>query len=623
MSHGSSFWASLLRLGLVALGYLSLTQLAQAEEINYQHGISLLHELKYPPDFEHFEYANPLAPKGGTLVLSASAYIRNFSGAPAQEVPNAQGSGRTFDRLFIRTADELSGIYGWLADGIALSSDRKSLFIRIHEKAYWHDGVPITTKDVKFSMDETFSTVFGQVYFDSWIKSVEVVNPREMVIHHRETFTNANLVSLVWFRIRPAHYWSTRDPRKTTLVPPVASGPYRVAASDSGYVRYERVEDYWGRDIPVNRGRFNFDTIHYDVYRDANVAREGFRKGLFDVYFEADIGHWNTSYDTPAKERGWVLQETRPVQKFIGLGAAITLNTKREQLRDVRVREALTWAMDFEWQNRVFSYGLQTRASSYFAKSRFAATGMPSASELKLLAPYRDQLPPRTLTEVFQLPVSNGSGLNRSALERARILFAEAGWTVRDGHLVNAHGEPFKFELMTQNPAYRRILLPYVESLKVLGIDARLRLLDSVMTINLLRERDFDAYLRNPSVLNPPIGELRAQFGSKTAVMPMGGNLSGIRSGLVDALIEEAQRADTIEAMTAACRALDRVLLWGFYHIPLNVPDDERFLRWDKFGRPEGEAVARYEHLVGSSLRVLDSWWFDTEKAGKIASAGK
>ena len=163
MSHGSSFGASLLRLGLVALGYLSLSQLAQAQEINYQHGISLLHELKYPPDFEHFEYANPLAPKGGTLVLSAAAYIRNFSGGPAQEVPNAQGSGRTFDRLFIRTADELSGIYGWLADGIALSSDRKSLFIRIHEKAYWHDGVPITTKDVKFSMDETFATVFGQV----------------------------------------------------------------------------------------------------------------------------------------------------------------------------------------------------------------------------------------------------------------------------------------------------------------------------------------------------------------------------------------------------------------------------------------------------------------------------
>ena len=595
-----------------------------AEQPAYRHGISLLHELKYPADFEHFEYANPDAPKGGELRLSSTSPIRNFSGIPGTGVPGAQGLGRTVDRLMIRSADELSGLYGQLADGVALSADRRSLFIRLHKNARWHDGMPVTTKDVKFSHDELLKLPFGKVYLQSWIESLEIVNDKEMIVRHRGEFTNSNLVALTWFPIRPAHYYADKDSSTHTLVPPVGSGPYRVADFDRDFVRYERVEDYWGRDIPVNRGRYNFDVIHYDVYRDATVAREAIRKGLFDIYFETDIRHWVSSYDIPAVQAGSLVLETRSLQKFIGLASAIVLNLDRERFRDVRVREALTLALDFEWQNRVFQYGSQSRALSYFANSAFAASGMPTRAEIALLAPYRDRLPERVFTEAFHLPVSTGSGRHRSALEQARDLLAEAGWTVQGGRLVNAAGQPFELELTTQNPSQRRILLPYIESLKTLGIDARLRLLENVAWVNHLRIRNFDAYVRGHDFLNPPLGELQSYFGAGTADLALGGNMAGLRDPVVDALIERAEQgAGTIEEAMTACRALDRVLLWGFYHIPLHIPDKERFVRWDKFARPEHEAVAKYEYLVGSAVRILDSWWIDPDRAGRLTLAGK
>jgi microcin C transport system substrate-binding protein len=598
-------------------GVLMQALVSVAEQPVYQHGISLMHDLKYPASFKHFEYANPDAPKGGELYLSTTTNIQNFAGVPGTGVPSAQGIGRTVDRLLLRSADELSGLYGQLADGIALSADRKSLFIRIHEKARWHDGVPVTTKDVKFSYDDLLGRVFGKVYLATWIESLEIVNDKELVVRHRESFTNSNLVALTWFPIRPAHYYADKEPGAPTLVPPVGSGPYRVVAFDTDYVRYERIEDYWGRDIPVNRGRYNFNVIQYDVYRDATVAREAFRKGLFDIYFETDIGHWVSSYDIPALAEGSLIMETRSLEKFIGLGTAIVLNLDQERLQDMRVREALTLALDFEWQNRVYRYDLQSRALSYFANSSFASSGLPAEAELALLAPYQDRLPGRVFTDSFQLLASEGKGVHRSALEKARDLLGQAGWTITNGRLVNAEGALFELELTTQDAAMRRVLLPYIESLKVLGIDARLRLLDSVTWVNFLRERDFDAYVRGHDFLNPPLGELESYFGSKTADMELGGNMAGIRDPIVDALIEKAEAAPTIEAAMVASRALDRVLLWGFYHIPLNVPDEERIVRWDKFARPEREAVAKYEYLVGSAIRLVDSWWVDAGKASK------
>lgn len=589
-----------------------------AEQPQYQHGISLFHELKYDADFSHFDYSNPSAPKGGTLVLSTTIPVRNFSGAWGTGVPNAAGLERTIDRMFVRSADEQSAIYGLLADGIALSADRKSLFIRLHEKARWHDGVPITTRDLRYSYDALMgssSAVFGKTYLESWIELFEVVNDRELVIHHRDVFTPSDLLALTTFPVRPAHYYGSRDPFETTMEVPLGNGPYRIVETDKDHIIYERVVDYWARDIPVNRGRHNFDTIRYDVYRDATVAREALRKGLFDLYIENDVRYWHNSADIPAMQTGQLLKDTRDIKRWIGQRWSLAFNLERDMFRDPRVREALTLAYDFEWQNRVLQHNSQRRALSYFAGSSFAATGLPSEEETALLTPFRDQIPKRVFTEPFQLPISTGWGLNRPALDRARQLLKEAGWELVDGRLQDADGQPFQFEVGTQHAWAKRLLLPYFKSLAVLGIDARLRLLDTVLAIRFKRQRKFDIFLRSLDFSNPPMASLHTYFSSENAKPKVGGNLAGIKDPIVDLLIDRAQRAPDIETATIVCRALDRVLLWGFYHIPLSMPESERFLYWDKFGRPN-DSVAVYEFLTDGQARVIDSWWFDDEKAG-------
>ena len=590
---------------------LLLASTCLAEQPPYRHGISLLHDLKYPADFTHFDYANPSAPKGGSLTLSTTWPIRNFSGAWGTGVANAAGVERTMDRLFTRSADEPSALYGLLADGVALSADRKSLFIRLHEKARWRDGVPITTSDVRFSWDVMGKTsLAGRVYLQSWIESLEIANARELVIHHKDVFTHSNLLALTTFPLRPAHYYADRDPGETTLEPPIVSGPYRIAKFDRNHIVYERVDDYWGRDLPVNRGRHNFDTIRYDVYRDATVAREAFRKGLFDIFWETDIRYWVSSYDIPALKEGRIHKEIRSVSKYIGQARALVFNLNRDMFRDVRVREALTLAFDFEWQNRVFHHDSQSRALSYFAGSSFAARGLPTEEENALLAPYRDQVPDRVFTEPFQLPRSTGQGSHRAGLQRARRLLAEAGWTVVDGRLQDARGEPFRLEIATQFGWAKRLLLPYIESLAFLGIDARFRLLENVLAAKYKRQRRFDMFLVGREFSNPPMGQLHTYFSSANAIAELGGNLAGINDPVVDTLVGLAQSAGNMEAAAIVCRALDRVLLWGFYHIPLNMPDEERFLYWDKLGRSD-DSAAIYAYLTGGLARVIDSWWIN------------
>jgi microcin C transport system substrate-binding protein len=602
----------------VSLILLALASTCLAEQPVYQHGISLLHELKYKANFKHFVYANPTAPKGGTLLLSTTAPIQNFSGTWGLGVPNAAGLERTNDRLFVRSADELSSMYGLLADGVALSADRRSLFIRLHKDARWHDGVPITTRDLLFSYDSLMSgeaNVFGRAYMDSWIKSLEILNDRELAIHHREVFTHSNLMALTTFPVRAAHYFKDdRDPFETRMMPHLGNGPYRIAGYDRGHVIYERVTDYWARNLPVALGRYNFDTIRYDLYRDATVAREAFRKGLFDLYIETDVRYWHSSPEDLAM--GQPLKDMRHIRRWIGQAWSLAFNLEREIFQDPQVREALTLAYDFEWQNRVLQHNSQHRAQSYFAGSFLAATGLPSEAERALLAPYRDQLPERVFTDSFELPVTTGWGPNRAALIRARRLLAQAGWTLVDGRLQDANGQPFRFEIATQHAWARRLLLPYIQSLRVLGIDARLRLLDAVLAVRYKRERRFDIFLRGLDFANPPMASLHTYFSSANAKTGSSGNLVGINDPVVDWLIEQAQSTPNMETASTVLHALDRVLLWGFYHIPLSMPEEERFMYWDKFGRPN-DAVADFEYLTNGLARVIDTWWFDNRNSAR------
>ena len=583
-----------------------------AQEIDYRHGISLMEDLKYQSDFTHFEYLNPDAPKGGTLVLMASGNIKNFTWGLDAIVEPVEGLWRTYDRLFVRSGDELASYYGLLAEGIALSPDRKSLFLLLNQNARWHDGESITAEDVKYTLDRAVTTLDGRVFLQ-WLESVEILGEHEVVIHHRDVYTNASLLVLAGQIIMPAHYWSDRDPTLTHPTPSVGSGPYRVADYSRSFVLYERVDDYWGRDLPVIRGQYNFGQIRHEVYRDGTVAREAFLKGLLDVHFEGDIRYWAESLKTPVVKSGLIRGDTFRVANRIGAQFVIAFNADSELLSDIRVREALTLAMDFGWQKRALYHGLQSRAVSYFEGSMFASSGLPDGAELALLQPFRNQLPDRVFSQEFELPEGTGFGKDREALIRARELLQEAGWRVQNGRLVNADGEPFEFDIMNYSAGFQRVLLPYTETLKRLGIKANIRLMDSAQFIRRRRARDFEALIWPHDLIAPPTTHLRTYFHSWAANPGMMTyNITNTRHPVIDDLVERAERATSLNDLVSASRAVDRVLQWSFYNILLNSIDESRFLHWDKFGRPEREGLAVY------GWPYVEGWWFDPDKAARL-----
>ena len=610
----SVFNSRLLRcvaLSNLAAALFVATTLGAAEPI-YQHGISFFHELKYPADFSHFDYINPDAPKGGVLVQSTQADFNTLSLITDQGV-TAPRVTWIYDSLVSYRAEEMSSFYGWLADGLSVADDKRTLFLRLHPRARWHDGVPITARDVKFTLELIQASIRFRGYF-SWVQSVEILGEREIAFRLNSELTISNIFPLSWFPILPAHYWEGRDPTRTSLEPRLGSGPYRIAEVRQGrYVRYERVPDYWGRDIAVNKGRFNFDQIQYDVYRDATVGREALRKGLFDAWFEQDVRYWATGYDIPARDKGWLVMDLLDHREEIGVNRVIALNNRRERFKDPRVREALTLAVDFEWENRVLRFGLLNRAVSNFAgEPSFEARGLPGEGELALLAPFRDQLPKRLFTEVFEFPRSTGVGRNRAPLERARALLAQSGWRVEDGVLTNRRGEPFEIVFLSMDGADQRTLLPYLGTLKLLGITGRVKRVEPAQFINLSEKFDFDARVTRNDILAPPIVFLSTFFHSQSASEAQSVNIAGIADPVVDALIAEAVKVTTVEEMAIACRALDRVLLWGFYQIPLDAIAPFRLVYWDKFGRPEREDMAVYKSPFP------DGWWYDGEKAARI-----
>ncbi len=593
---------------LVYFGYVYAGASQTDEAIEYSHGLSLIHDLKYGPDFSHFEYLNPHAPKGGDLVLSAGGTIKNFTWVLDAVIEPVEGIWRTYDRLLMRSADELSGFYGLLAQGIALSEDRRTLYLRLHPDARWHDGVPLTAHDVKYSFDRAVQTLDGRVFMQ-WLESVSILGERELALHHRETYTNANLLIVAGQLILPRHYWKDRDPTMTHSTPSVGSGPYRVADYGRSFVVYERVPHYWGRDLPVNRGRYNFDRIRHEIYRDGTVAREAFFKGQIDVHFEGDVRYWKSSQEMPAVADGSIKRDSFRSANRIGSQFVIVFNADSDLFSDVRVREALTLAFDFEWQNRALYHGLATRANSYFAGSVFASSELPTDAELELLEPYRDQLQERVFTQTFQLPVSSGRNVNREFLSRATELLRESGWEFQDFSLVNKHGKSFEFEILNYSGAFQRVLIPFAEALKKLGIIAHVRMMDSAQFIRRRRARDFEALIWQHDLVAPPTTHLRTYFHSWAANPGMMTyNITNIRHPVVDALVEQAERARSYDELVAATRALDRVLLWNFYNIPLNGIDESRFLYWNRFGRPT------LEYTAGYGWPFVEGWWLDAAK---------
>lgn len=593
---------------------------ASVAEPAFEHGVSSFGEFKYPPGFAHYDYVNPNAPKGGTLVLATNVNWNSFTpylhkGTVAPGIDHSFGSNPfLYDGLFTASDDEIGTFYGNLAEAVQVAEDFSRVRIRLRPEARWHDGQPVTARDVQFTFEHirdnagfNVQSAFGMV------DAVEVHGERELTFHLLDiNGLNAAVVfSLGKIGILPAHYWQARDITQTTTTPPLGSGPYRVASfAQSRSLVYERVPDYWGRELGMHIGRHNFNVIRYDYYRDATVAREAFRKGLVDYWRETDPRFWHRGFNGPALANGWIVKRKHNFQYYVGILQGLVINSRREQLNDARVREALTLAFHHDWYHRVITQGFYTRPESYFAPSMFAATGRPSPAEHALLAPFADQLPPRLFTDPVGTPRVDGTSLNRANLLRARELLRQAGYRIQDGVLVGEAGVPLTLTFVIRTAAERRIVTPYVDQLRVLGFQARVRLVETSQYISIMREFDFDITFGQLGVAQPAGVEIVSYWHSSNALLPQTRNLSGIQSEAADAMIARVLNAKSRAELLAAQRALDRILLWHFLMIPLIPVEGPSVLYWDKFGRPPADAEFRTSFPA--------AWWYDEEKAARL-----
>lgn len=608
------------RLGAFVLLALTAAPSPIVAEERWQHGVSTFDEFKYGADFEHFDYADPQAPKGGALVLSTAVDYTNFT--PFLPFGTAAvgmiAPGMLYDGLFVRANDEAYSVYGNLARRVRFAADLSEVTVQLQPDAYWHDGVPITVRDVKFTFDHVLTKAHPGIRAAlSIIDSVEILDEFGIVFRFKPIGglnRNSFASPATYVAILPEHYWRTRDLSALSLDVPLGSGPYRIRDFEQGqFLLWERVADYWGRDLAVHRGRHNFDTIRYELYRDATVAREALRKGLIDYWIEADPYQWRTGYDVPAKARGWLVMRQNNAKVQSGFQTALIFNTRRANLADVRVREALTLAFDFAWTNRTIYDGFYARADSYFPGTELAARGLPRGAELALLEPFREQLPERVFNEPFAFPKATHADGHRDNLLKARELLARAGWTARGGEMVDGEGRQLEIEFLTNASSDKRTLLPYMDNLARLGVASNIRLVESAQYMHRLLESDYDALLRSLPYGFPPGVEIRAYFNSTTASAPNSANVAGINSPVVDALVSKVLGARRSDELIAASRALDRTLLWGYYLIPIIGRPEPRAVHWDKFGRPEVEA----EYITS----FPDTWWWDEERAARIGLA--
>lgn len=600
--------AALLALSLVPAGFAD-----EFDALAFQHGIAFFHDLKYPPEFTHLDYLNPEAPKGGVLVQATQSAFNTLAPLAEQGIAAPGGFAFNTETLIIRAGDEVSAFYGRLADGIAITADRMAIVFRLHPAAKWRDGVAVTSRDVAFTVNARKRNLQSAMWL-AFIAAVEEIDPRHVAIRLHSPVTLHNVIMIQFMPILPEHYWRDRDPAAHTLTPPLSSGPYRIAALKQGqFIEYERDPNYWGRDIPVNKGRYNFDTVRFDVYRDATTIRESFRKGLIDIWTEPDVRYWHSGYDTPALKEGKIKKIRRKFGIEVGVRSSIALNNRLPRLQDRRVRQALTLAMDFEWQNRTLHHGYRKRANSYWPDTILAATGLPSEDELRLLEPYRQRLPPELFERPFRFPTVRSAAERRANLLAARKLLRQAGWHVVDRVLTNADGTAFALRFLSQDPTDARVLLPYFRQLRQLGIHADIRLVESSRYAHLLRNFEFDALLKEQDILMPPVLELKSTYHSEAAHLPLSRNTAGISDPVLDHLVTEANLATTLAQMVATCRAIDRVLLWQYYQIPLYAVDLRRTVHWNKFGRPA------FEPPYWPAFP--DGWWYDAAKAGRLTSS--
>ncbi|MDN3555033.1 extracellular solute-binding protein [Halomonas maura] len=580
---------------------------ASPDEVPTRHALALYGEPALPADFTHFPHADPEAPVGGTLTRAATGSFDTTNPFIIQGTP-ATGLNVIYDTLLVANPDEPFTMYGLLAEGIRLDPDRQWIEFDLHPEARFHDGTPVTAADVIFSFETL--TEKGQPFYGAYYADVtEVRAVDEDTVHFDLAASESRELPLILGQmpVLPAHYWEDRDFEATTRDPLLGSGPYRIAQVDPGRrIVYARVEDYWGQDLPVNRGRHNIERLVFDYYRDQTVALEAFKAGNLDMRIESSARNWATAYDFPAAEAGFVQRLEVPDGQPAGMQAYV-INLRREKFQDVRVREALNLAFDFEWLNQSLFYGAYERTRSYFENSEMAAEGLPSEGELALLEPHREALPER----VFEapLPMQHPDEL-RPRLRKAFALLREAGYVSRDGTLVDAQtGAPLTLEVLLFDTQFERVVQPLLRNLARLGVQGDIRIVDVNQYLNRLRRFDFDIIVGSfPQSANPG-NEQREFWGSEYADAPQSRNLIGLQDPVIDDLVDRLIAADSREALDTAAQALDRVLRWGFYVIPQWHLDTTRIAQWDKFGWQE--PFPRYN-------LDLDAWWVDPDRAAEI-----
>ena len=578
---------------------------AAAEEA--AHGLSLFGDLKYGSDFAHFDYVAPNAPKGGLLHLATVDTYSTLNPFTLKGT-SAAGAGLPFESLLEGSADEADAAYGLVAESVTLAPDRRSVRFLLRPEARWHDGTPITARDVAFSFE--ILTTEGHPAFANQLAGVdrvETTGDREVTFHLADPDNRKLPLIVGGLSIVSEAYYRDRAFGETTMEPPLGSGAYRVAKVDPGRsITYERVADYWASRLPLNVGRYNFDTITYDYYRDRTVLVEALKAGEFDVHEEFTSKVWATQYDIPAVEEGWLIKDVLKDNTPSGV-QAFFFNTRLPKFQDRRVREAFAYAFDFEWLNKNQFYGLYDRMASYFENSELAARGLPSQAELALLEPHRGGVPEEVFTKAFVPPATDGSGNNRRNLRAARALLEEAGWVTKERKLVNAEtDEPMTVEFLYFEPTFERIYAAFARSLERLGVGVTLRLVDGAQYEERLKTHDFEITTIRFVFSLSPGAELNSYFASSTVDQVGSFNIPGIKDLVVDALIAEVAAATDRPSLIAATRALDRVLLWGHYMIPQWYKGAHHLVYWNKFDRPA--LKPRY------ARGVIDTWWVDPEK---------
>jgi microcin C transport system substrate-binding protein len=589
---------------------------AFSQETPWRHALSLLGQPKYPADFKRFDYVNPNAPKGGLLRLGQDGTFDSFNHVIIRGSA-AAGISTIYDTLMTQSLDEVSTEYGLIAESVRHPADFSSVTYRLRTNARWHDGKPITAEDVIWTFQMLKEHSPTQRYYYRNVVKAEKTGDRDV------TFTfdqpgNRELPQIVGqIAPLPMHWWTGKDEKGNqrniangTLEPPLGSSAYKLKSFIPGRtVVYERVPDYWGVNLPVNIGKDNFNEVRYEYFRDDTVELEAFKADQFDFRLENVAKNWATSYDVPARADKRLLLESFP-DRARGVMQGFILNLRRDKFKDPKVRQALNYALNFEDMNKTLFFGQYERIASYFSGTELAFSGLPKGKELEILETVRAKVPPEVFTTEYKNPVFDTQESRRTNLLQAAKLFREAGYSVKDGRLVNAAGEVFSIEFLINSPTFERVILFYVEDLKRLGVQFNIRQVDASQYQNRIRSRDFDAIVAGWGQSLSPGNEQRDYFATESADRPGSRNYAGIKNEAVDALIDKIIFAKDREELVAATHALDRVMIWNHYVVPMWSIGVSRVARWDRFGKPE--------KLPEYSIGFPDIWWFDKDRAAKI-----